>query len=75
MLDLLADWPAWTSWAGMRNWAHKSFPCPKCNIPKHVMRSADSIAGVSLRSWAYQEYTHEQYLQELSLQLVVSQLL
>ena len=72
VLDCDTDWPARTSWTGMRQWNHTYFPCPDCDIPKTLMDSPDSIKGVSLNKGPWTEYTHEQYNQNLKLHLVAA---
>jgi hypothetical protein len=71
-LDAMTDWPAWTSWTGMRQWNHNRSPCPKCDISKSVMYSEDSIKGVSLENGPWIDYSHEQYDQDLSSALVAT---
>ena len=74
ILDLMTDWPAWTSWSGMRQWAHDLHPCPKCNIKKILMHSNDSVQGVSLsiESGPWEDYTHKDYEQDLNSHLVAT---
>ena len=65
ILDLMADWPAWCSWAGLRQWNHKVSPCPCCNISLNSMSSSDSVNGISVCAGPWSEYGSQEYEAEL----------
>ena len=71
ILDIRGDWPAWCEVAGLRTWAHGTFPCPKCNISKSLMIKCDPLP-INSNDLIWDQYTHEQYKKELADRVIAT---
>jgi hypothetical protein len=65
VIEMRADWPAWNEIAGVRSWAHATFPCPKCTLPLAMMITADKIGEISASNWPWSLYRHLNYMEDV----------
>jgi hypothetical protein len=64
LVQIKTDWPAFNLCSATRSWAHASFPCPLCNIPKRCMLS---MRGATLHKLSsYNNYSEQDYLDEVA---------
>ena len=63
VVEIRGDWPAICEMFCVRNWAHLVFPCQFCKVPKPLM---NSIVGYSLDSCPHDEFTEQDYHDEVA---------
>jgi hypothetical protein len=71
VIEVRADWPAWTNLSGMRIWAHKVYPCPKCDSSVEMINNVSQWGLVTLNTGPWKPYQHHDYLADIRRHKIV----